>query len=196
MKLLMKAKQIDKEKIKNAIREVLIAIGEDPNREGLRDTPERVSEFYADAFSGYFKIPEDILTIYFEQEQHDELVLVKDIPFYSMCEHHLLPFFGKVHIAYIPHKKRLLGISKLARLIDMFSKRLQLQERLTKHIADSIMKFAKPLGAMVIVEAEHLCLSMRGVKKPNTIIATSAVRGIFLKDAKTRSETLALIKSS
>lgn len=190
---MQKPVQTDKEKIKKAVREILIAIGEDPDREGLKDTPERVSEFYQDAFSGYSKTPEEILTIYFEQEQHDELVLVKDIPFYSMCEHHLLPFFGKVHIAYIPHRERLLGISKLARLIDMFCRRLQLQERLTKHIADSIMKFAKPLGVMVIVEAEHLCLSMRGVKKPNTVITTSAVRGIFLKDAKTRSETLALI---
>ena len=184
---------VDKQRIQKAVREILIAIGENPNREGLKDTPRRVSEFYEEVLSGISQKAEDILTIYYEEEKHDEIVLLRNIPFYSLCEHHLVPFFGKVHIAYIPHKKRLLGISKLARLVDMYSKRLQLQERITKHIADTIMKLAKPLGVLVVIEAEHLCISMRGIKKPGTLVVTSAVRGIFLKDAKTRSEALALI---
>jgi len=184
---------VDKQRIQKAVKEILIAIGENPNREGLKDTPRRVSEFYEEVLSGISQKAEDILTIYYEEEKHDEIVLLRNIPFYSLCEHHLVPFFGKVHIAYIPHKKRLLGISKLARLVDMYSKRLQLQERITKHIADTIMKLAKPLGVLVVIEAEHLCISMRGIKKPGTLVVTSAVRGIFLKDAKTRSEALALI---
>jgi len=187
---------VDKQRIQKAVREILIAIGENPNREGLKDTPRRVSEFYEEVLSGISQKPEDILTIYYEEEKHDEIVLLRNIPFYSLCEHHLVPFFGKVHIAYIPHKKRLLGISKLARLVDMYSKRLQLQERITKHIADTIMRFAKPLGVLVVIEAEHLCISMRGIKKPGTLVVTSAVRGVFLKDAKTRAEALSLINKS
>ncbi|MBU2568086.1 MAG: GTP cyclohydrolase I FolE [Elusimicrobia bacterium] len=186
-------KRIDKKSIQKAVRQILVAIGEDPDREGLKCTPERVSKFYEEVTSGYFIKPEDVLTIYYEEEQHDELVLLRNIPFFSICEHHLLPFFGKVHIAYIPHKKRLLGISKLARLVETYSRRLQLQERITKHIADSLMKIAKPLGVAVVVEAEHLCLSMRGIKKPGTTIMTSAMRGLFLKDAKTRAEAFSLI---
>ncbi|HLD29419.1 MAG TPA: GTP cyclohydrolase I FolE [bacterium] len=185
---------IDKEKVAKAVKDLLVAIGENPDREGLKDTPRRVSNFYAEALCGESQRPEDVLSIYYEEEQYDEIVLLKNIPFYSLCEHHLLPFYGKIHIAYIPHKKRLLGISKLARLVDMYSRRLQLQERITKYLADTIMKLAKPLGVMVIAEAEHLCFSMRGVKKPGTTIVTSAVRGTFLKDAKTRAEALSLIK--
>ncbi|MBU0952096.1 MAG: GTP cyclohydrolase I FolE [Elusimicrobia bacterium] len=186
--------QIDKPRVAKAIRELLIAIGENPDREGLKDTPKRVSNFYVEALSGQSQKAEEVLSIYYEEEQYDEIVLIKNIPFYSLCEHHLLPFYGKIHIAYIPHKKRLLGISKLARLVEMYSRRLQLQERITKHIADTLVKLAKPLGVLVIAEAEHLCFSMRGVKKPGTTIVTSAVRGTFLKDAKTRAEALSLIK--
>ncbi|MBU2614798.1 MAG: GTP cyclohydrolase I FolE [Elusimicrobia bacterium] len=186
--------QIDKPRVAKAVRELLIAIGENPDREGLKDTPKRVSNFYVEALSGQSQKAEEVLSIYYEEEQYDEIVLIKNIPFYSLCEHHLLPFYGKIHIAYIPHKKRLLGISKLARLVEMYSRRLQLQERITKHIADTLVKLAKPLGVLVIAEAEHLCFSMRGVKKPGTTIVTSAVRGTFLKDAKTRAEALSLIK--
>ncbi|MEW6040764.1 MAG: GTP cyclohydrolase I FolE [Elusimicrobiota bacterium] len=187
-------KRVNSQKIEKAVREILVAVGENPHREGLRDTPKRVARFYEEALSGNFCRPEDVLNIYYMQEMHDEIVLLKNIPFYSICEHHLLPFHGKVHIAYLPRKKRLLGISKLTRLVEVFSKRLQLQERITKYIADSLMKIAKPLGVMVVIEAEHLCISMRGVKKPGTTVVTSAVRGTFLKDAKTRSEALSLIK--
>ncbi len=187
-------KKIDKQKIEKAVRDILVAIGENPDREGLKDTPKRVAKFYEEIFSGYFQKPQDVLTVYYETEEHEEVVLEKNIPFYSICEHHLLPFFGKIHIAYIPHKKRLLGISKLARLVEVFSKRLQLQERLTKHIAEAIMEKAKPLGVMVVCEAEHLCLSMRGVKKPGHKIVTSCMRGLFLKDLRARMEVLELIK--
>ncbi|MEN3013552.1 MAG: GTP cyclohydrolase I FolE [Endomicrobiia bacterium] len=186
-------KKIDKQKIEKAVKDILTAIGENPDREGLKDTPKRVAKFYEEALSGYWQNPEDVLTIYYETEEHEEVVLEKNIPFYSICEHHLLPFFGKIHIAYIPHKKRLLGISKLARLVEVFSKRLQLQERLTKHIAEAIMQKAKPLGVMVVCEAEHLCLSMRGVKKPGHKVVTSCMRGIFLKDLRARMEVLQLI---
>jgi GTP cyclohydrolase I len=185
---------LDKKKIQKAVHDIIVAIGENPNREGLKETPRRVSEFYCEALSGQSLKPEDVLTIYYEEEQYEEIVLARGIPFYSLCEHHLLPFFGKVNIAYIPHKKRLLGISKLARLVDMYAKRLQLQERITKYIADSVMKAARPLGVLVEIEAEHLCISMRGVKKTNSKIVTSAVRGIFLKDARARQEALMLIK--
>jgi GTP cyclohydrolase I len=186
-------KKVDTRKIEKAVAEIIAAIGENPRREGLRNTPARVARFYEEALSGYFQKPENVLNIYYEEEEHDEIVILRDIPFYSICEHHLLPFHGKVHIAYIPRKKRLIGISKLARLVELFSKRLQLQERITKHVADSLMRFARPLGVMVIIEAEHLCISMRGVKKPGTKVVTSALRGIFLKSAKTRAEALELI---
>ena len=186
---------IDKERLSKAIRELLISVGENPDREGLKGTPRRVADYYEEALSGNKLKEEDVLSIYYQEEQYDEIVLLKNIPFYSICEHHLVPFYGKIHIAYIPHKKRLLGISKLARLVEMYSKRLQLQERIVKHIADAIMKHVKPIGVIVIAEAEHLCLSMRGVKKPGTIVVTSAVRGTFLKDARTRSEALSLIKN-
>ena len=173
---------------------MLEAFGEDPDREGLKNTPKRVAEFYEEALAGQKIDPLDILTVYYEKENHEEIVLVKDIPFYSLCEHHLVPFFGIAHVAYIPKKDKLLGISKLVRLVEIFSRRLQLQERMTKQIADSIMAAAKPHGAMVVIEAEHLCITMRGLKKQGTRMVTSAMRGIFLKDARTRSEALSLIK--
>ncbi|MCB4791793.1 MAG: GTP cyclohydrolase I FolE [Elusimicrobia bacterium] len=185
---------MNKKKAEKAISLLLEAFGEDINREGLKNTPCRVAEFYEDALSGMKLKPADVLSVYYEKEGHEEIVLVKDIPFYSLCEHHLLPFFGKVHVAYIPKKDRLLGVSKLVRVVDMFSKRLQLQERMTKHIADTIMQIAKPYGAMAVIEAEHLCLTMRGVKKPGSKMITSAMRGIFLKDARTRSEAMALLR--
>src|SRR3989339_417462 len=185
---------MDTKKIEKAVRMILEAAGEDPSREGLKNTPKRVAEFYQEALSGLKIKPRDILTVYYEQENHEEIVLVKDIPIYSLCEHHLLPFFGKVHVAYIPKKSRILGVSKLVRVVEMFSHRLQLQERLTKQIADTITERAKPYGAMVIVECEHLCMTMRGVKKQGAKMVTSAMRGIFLRDARTRAEALSLIK--
>jgi len=185
---------MDMQKAQKAVKLLLESFGEDINREGLKDTPKRVARFYEEALAGAKAGPKDVLTVYYEKENHEEIVLIKDIPFYSLCEHHLLPFFGKAHVAYIPKKDRLLGLSKLARLVELFSKRLQLQERITKQVADTIMEIAKPYGAMVILEAEHLCMTMRGVKKPGAKMVTSAMRGIFLKDARTRSEALALIK--
>jgi GTP cyclohydrolase I len=185
---------VNKKKIEKAVKMILEAAGENISREGLRGTPRRVAEFYAEALSGMKVDPKKILSVFYEKEDHEEIVLVKDIPFYSLCEHHLLPFFGRVNVAYIPKRDRILGISKLVRVVDMYSRRLQLQERMAKQIADTIMQVAKPCGAMVIIEAEHLCMTMRGVKKPGSKMITSAMRGTFLKDARTRSEALALIK--
>jgi len=185
---------IDKKRIEKAVREILLAVGENPDREGLKNTPKRVAKYYEEVLRGQSSNVKDVLSVYYEEEQYDELVLLRDIPFYSICEHHLLPFFGKVHIAYIPHKKRLLGISKLARLVDVISCRLQLQERITKHVAEHIMELVKPRGTIVVIEAEHLCVGMRGIKKPESRVITSAVRGIFLKDAKSRQEALSLIR--
>lgn len=185
---------MDKNKLEKSIKSMLEALGEDPSREGLRHTPRRVAEFYEEALAGQKVKASDVLTVYYEKENHEEIVLVKDIPFHSLCEHHLVPFFGKAHVAYIPKKDRLLGVSKLVRLVEIFSRRLQLQERMTKQIADSIMAAARPHGAMVVIEAEHLCITMRGLKKQGTRMVTSAMRGIFLKDARTRAEALSLIK--
>jgi len=184
--------QVDKKKIETAVRMILEAIGENPEREGLVETPRRVAEAYAEMCAG---MREDVgrhLEVYF-QEEHDELVLVRDIPFYSLCEHHLLPFFGKAHIAYIPSEGRVTGLSKLARVVEAYARRLQMQERMTKQIADALMAHLKPQGVAVVLEAEHLCMSMRGVKKPGSRTVTSAMRGIFRKDEKTRAEVLALI---
>ncbi|MCM8788757.1 MAG: GTP cyclohydrolase I FolE, partial [Candidatus Omnitrophica bacterium] len=181
-------------RIEKSIKKILEAIGEDPSRKGLRDTPKRVAKMYLDIFSGIHQDPDVILGKVFH-EQYNELVLLKDIPLYSMCEHHLLPFFGRAHIAYLPDGKRIVGISKLARLVDVYAKRPQVQERLTNQIADTIMKVLQPQGAMVIIEAEHMCMIMRGAKKPGTKIVTSAMRGIFLRDIRTRSEALNLIMS-
>lgn len=181
------------EKIKGIIRELLAALGEDPDREGLRETPRRVADFYKEALAGADGDPRKLLKLQYEDENHEEIVLVKDIPIYSLCEHHLLPFFGRAHIAYIPKKDRLLGISKLARLAEAYSRRLQLQERITQQIASDIMEVARPYGAMVVIEAEHFCMTMRGIKKPGAKVVTSAVKGVFASDQRTRAEAMSLI---
>src|SRR3989338_2827535 len=186
---------MDKNKIKKAVRMILEGIGENADREDLKNTPERVAEMYAEIFSGISKDPARELEVLLT-EKHQEIVLLKDIPLYSVCEHHLLPFVGKAHIAYIPKQGRVTGLSKLARVVDILAKRPQVQERLTTQIADIIMSKLKPQGCMVVIEAEHLCMSMRGVKKPGIMTVTSAVRGIFKENQKTRTEALALIKNS
>lgn len=185
---------MDKNKIKKAIRMILEAIGENADREDLKKTPERVAEMYTEIFSGISKDPARELEILLA-EKHNEIVLLKDIPLYSFCEHHLLPFIGKAHVAYIPKNNKVTGLSKIARVVEILSKRLQVQERLTTEIAEILMKKLKPMGVMVILEAEHLCMSMRGVKKSGVMTVTSAVRGVFKENPKTRAETLALIKS-
>lgn len=184
---------VDKEKIEKAVRMILEAIGEDPDREGLRETPARVARMYQEIFCGLWEDPHDHLQKMFSEE-HEEMVLVKDIPMYSMCEHHLLPFFGKAHVAYIPRRGNVTGLSKLARVVEGFAKRPQLQERLTSQIADAIMKSLQPHGVLVILEAEHMCMTLRGVRKPGSKTITSAVRGSFQKNEVTRAEALALIK--
>ncbi|MDP8259475.1 MAG: GTP cyclohydrolase I FolE [Candidatus Gygaella obscura] len=183
---------IQKKKIEKAVKEILSAIGENPKRKDLLKTPERVAQMYEEIFSGINKDPKKELEVLLDQK-HDEIVLLKGIPIYSVCEHHLLPFFGKANIAYIPKQGRVTGLSKLARVVDILCKRPQIQERLTTQVADIIMEKLKPLGVMVVIEAEHLCMSMRGVKKPGTYTVTSAVRGVFKKNEKTRFETLSLI---
>jgi len=185
---------IDQKKIEKAVREILKAIGEDPDRPGIKDTPRRVARMYAELFGGLHKDPGKEATV-FHEEDHEEMVMVKNIPFYSMCEHHLVPFAGKAHVVYIPNKGRVTGLSKLVRVIEGFARRPQVQERLTSQIADCFMQRLKPQGVMVIIEAEHMCMSMRGVKKPGSITTTSALRGIFQKNAKTRAEALSLIRS-
>jgi len=185
---------MDKKKIEKAVRDILVAVGEDPSRHDIKDTPKRVAEMYEEILGGIKANPEKELEVVFEKE-HDEIVLLKNIPFYSICEHHLLPFIGKAHVAYIPSNNRVTGLSKLARVVDIFSKRLQVQERITTDIAEIIMRKLKPKGVLVVIEAEHLCMSMRGVKKPGVLTITSAVRGIFRKNEKTRSEALALIRN-
>ncbi len=182
----------NEKKIEKAIKSILEAIGEDPNREGLLETPQRIARMYQQIFSGIDHNPKQDIKI-FHEENHQEMVIVNDISFYSMCEHHMLPFFGKASIAYIPNKK-ITGISKLARILDSFSKRLQLQERLTTQVAEFIMQEIEPQGVMVVIKAEHLCMSMRGVQKPGTYITTSAVRGVFDTDPKTRNEALDLFR--
>lgn len=186
---------MDREKIERAVRDILEAIGENPEREGLRDTPARIARMYEEIFSGLNENPEAHLKVYFQEEQHEELVLVKDIPFYSTCEHHLVPFFGKAHVAYLPKGGRLTGLSKLARVVEIVAKRPQLQERITADVADIIMDNLNPYGVVVVVEAEHMCMTMRGVKKPGSKTVTSAVRGIFKKDVAARAEVMSLINS-
>jgi GTP cyclohydrolase IA len=177
-----------------AVSDLLDSIGEDVTREGLLDTPKRVAKMYNEIFSGYKMNPDDILQTTFNDESHQEMVIVKEIPFYSHCEHHMVPFFGVAHVAYIPNGG-VVGISKLARLVDCYAKRLQIQERMTSSIADDIMRVLKPLGAAVLIEAEHLCMTMRGVQKPGTKTVTSAMRGVFLDDTNNaRMEFLNLIK--
>lgn len=185
---------MDRKKIEKAIKDILEAIGEDPNRKDLLATPQRVAEMYEEIFSGIQQDPAKELEVVLDQK-HNEIVLLKGIPLQSICEHHLLPFIGKAHIAYIPKGGRVTGLSKLARVLDILSKRPQVQERLTTQIAEIIMSKLKPQGCMVVIEAEHLCMSMRGVKKAGTLTVTSAVRGVFKDNEKTRSETLALINA-
>ncbi|MBC1473425.1 GTP cyclohydrolase I FolE [Listeria grandensis] len=186
--------QIDKQKIADAVKVILEAVGENPEREGLLDTPMRVAKMYEEVFSGLKKDPSIHFNTVFEV-QHEELVLVKDIRFSSMCEHHLVPFFGVAHVAYLPQNGRVAGLSKLARVVDDVSKRPQLQERITTTVAEIMMDKLKPLGVMVIVEAEHMCMTIRGVNKPGTKTITSAVRGAFRSDDKLRSEVMSLIKN-
>jgi GTP cyclohydrolase I len=184
---------LKKKKIEKGIRMILEGIGEDPERAGLRDTPRRIADLYEEIFAGLSTPTEEILRP-IEGESHDEMVLLKDIPFYSVCEHHLLPFIGKAHVAYIPSGGKIVGLSELAKAVELFAKRPQVQERLTTQLADMIMKKLKPKGAMVIIDAEHLCLSMRGVKKSGANTVTSAVRGIFRTKESTRMELLELVK--
>ncbi len=186
---------MNKNKIKKGVRMILEGIGEDPDRPGLKETPRRIADLYEEIFSG-LKTPTKEILKPIEGESHDEMVLLKDIPFYSVCEHHLLPFIGKAHVAYIPSGGKIVGLSKLAKAVEIFAKRPQVQERLTTQLADMIMEKLKPRGAMVIIDAEHLCLSMRGIKKPNARTVTSAVRGIFRTKDSTRVELLELIRKS
>jgi GTP cyclohydrolase I len=184
---------IDAPRIERAIRDLLIAIGEDPDRDGLARTPHRVAEMYREIASGLHEDPSLHLTVTFEAD-HDEMVMVRDIPLYSYCEHHLLPFHGRAHVAYIPGDDgRITGLSKVARLVDGYAKRPQVQERLTTQIADAIVRALAPRGAFVLIEAEHLCMSMRGVRKPGSVTVTSAVRGLFKANPATRAEALSIL---
>ncbi len=184
---------VDMEKIELAVHMILEAIGEDPDREGLMGTPGRVARMYNEIFSGLREDPEMYLDRVFSEE-HEEMVLVKDIPFYSMCEHHLLPFYGKAHVAYVPRKGNITGLSKLVRVVEGFAKRPQLQERLTSQIANTIMKKLNPHGVLVVIEAEHMCMTLRGVHKPGSKTLTSAVRGVFQRSEATRAEAFSLIR--
>jgi GTP cyclohydrolase IA len=187
----MTSKKIDTDRIEKAVREILSAIGEDAGREGLRETPMRVAKMYKELFSGMGENPEKHIKSVFS-ERCEEIVLLKDIPFYSTCEHHLMPFIGSAHVAYLPGEK-VLGVSKIARIVDSFAKRLQIQERLTSQIADFIMDNLQPQGVAVVMEASHSCVTIRGVQKPGSIMVTSALRGIFKKDIRSRNEVLSLM---
>ncbi len=183
----------DQERAEAAIRELLYAVGEDPERQGLRDTPARVARSYREIFAGLYTDPDAVLNTMFDEE-HDELVLVKSIPLYSTCEHHLVAFHGVAHVGYIPGRDgRVTGLSKIARLADLYAKRPQVQERLTSQIADALVKKLDPRGVIVVIEAEHLCMAMRGVRKPGSTTTTSAVRGLFKTSAASRAEALELI---
>jgi GTP cyclohydrolase I len=185
---------VDIPKIEAAIQSIIKAIGEDPKREGLRDTPKRIADMYTELFAGIDMDAKAELTVGFEVG-HREMVILRDIPFYSMCEHHLLPFYGVVHVGYIPNEEgRVVGVSKLARVVEIFAKRLQLQERMTSQIADAICEALQPDGVAVVVQAEHLCMTMRGIKKPGTNVITSATRGLFRSRAATRAEFLSLVQ--
>ncbi len=186
------APKVDLDKIEQAVSMILEAVGEDVNREGLKDTPKRVAKMYAEVFSGLKEDPKEYFKTIFH-EGHEELVLVKDIPFYSMCEHHLVPFFGKAHIAYIPRDGVVTGLSKLARAVETVAKRPQLQERITSSIADSLMDTLNPYGVYVMIEAEHMCMTMRGIKKPGAKTVTAVSRGILETDAVKRSEIITYI---
>ena len=185
---------VDLDRIEAAVAEILVALGEDPSRDGLQETPARVARMYAEVCSGLHEDPADYLIRTFDLE-HAEMVMVRDIPVYSLCEHHLLPFFGVAHVAYIPQKGGMItGLSKLARLVDSFSRRLQIQERLTSQVAGAIQRTLEPQGTLVVVEAEHLCMSMRGVQKPGAVTVTSAVHGVFRDEVSTRLEAMRFIE--
>jgi GTP cyclohydrolase I len=184
---------MDPAKVEKGVRLILEGVGEDPKRPDLRATPKRVARMYAEILGGLHEDPASFL-VHVHQEKHDEMVLIKDIPLYSMCEHHMLPFAGVAHVAYIPKRGRIVGLSQIARVVETLSRRLQVQERLTKQAADIIMDHLDPLGVMVVVEAEHMCMSMRGVKKAKSITVTSAVRGLFRSNPITRTEAIALIR--
>ena len=184
-------KKIDEAKIEKAVREILSAVGEDLNRDGLKDTPARVARMYGELLAGMHDDPNTHISRVFN-ENYDEIVLLRDIPFYSMCEHHLMPFIGSAHVAYLPSGK-ILGVSKLARIVDCFARRLQTQERLTYQIADCLMSNLKPQGVAVVLEAAHSCMTIRGIKKPGSVMVTSAVRGLFRKDPRSRNEIMSLI---
>lgn len=185
--------KVNRAQIEDAVRLILEAIGDDPNREGVLDTPKRVAKMYEEVFEGMHQDPGEYFETIFSEE-HEELVLVKDIPFYSMCEHHLVPFYGKAHVAYITRNGRVTGLSKLARAVEAVAKRPQLQERITSTIADAMMNKLEPYGVMIVVEAEHMCMTMRGVKKPGSKTVTTAVRGTLAEDSQARAEILTLIK--
>jgi GTP cyclohydrolase IA len=186
-------REFDAVRAEAAVRELLFAVGEDPDRPGLRDTPGRVARAYAETFAGMWQDPKDILAATFD-EDHDELVLVKDIPMYSTCEHHLVPFHGVAHIGYIPADDgRVTGLSKLARLVEVYARRPQVQERMTSQIADALNEVLKPRGVLVVIEAEHLCMAMRGIRKPGSSTVTSAVRGMFRDSPATRAEAMSLV---
>ncbi|MDI3298632.1 MAG: GTP cyclohydrolase I FolE [Bacillota bacterium] len=186
--------KVDRARIARAVREILEAIGEDPGREGLLETPERVADSFAELFSDVGEDPAEQMTSFFHVER-DDLVIVRDIPFYSMCEHHLLPFRGKAHVAYIPSGGLITGISKLARVVESTARRPQLQERLTAQVADAIQRKLDPKGVLVVVEAEHLCMTMRGIRKPGSVTVTSAVRGVFAEQEATRNEAVHLLRA-
>jgi len=186
---------VDITKIEAAVLSIIEAIGDDPRRDGVRGTPKRIAEMYTELFSGSDMDAKEELTVSFEVG-HREMVILRDIPFYSMCEHHLLPFYGVAHVGYIPNKEgRVVGVSKLARVVDIFAKRLQLQERMTSQIADAIVEALQPDGVAVVLQAEHLCMTMRGIKKPGSNVVTSATRGLFRTRAATRAEFLSLVQS-
>ena len=176
------------------VRCILRLLGEDPDREGLKDTPDRVVKMYQEVFAGYQQKPEDVLTTTFSDDKHEELIMVGPIPFHSHCEHHMVPFHGEAWIGYIPEGGKVVGISKLARLLDVFARRLQIQERLTDQIANTIQSFLQPKGVAVIIRAEHMCMTMRGVKKPGTKTTTSAMRGVFLHESDARAEFMSLVQ--
>ncbi|MDH2425858.1 GTP cyclohydrolase I FolE [Sphaerisporangium sp. TRM90804] len=187
--------KVDSARIEKAVREILLAIGEDPDRDGLVDTPARVARAYAEQFAGLGQAPQDVLTTVFDAD-HDEMVLVTDIEVFSTCEHHLVPFHGVAHVGYVPNEKgQITGLSKLARLVDVYARRPQVQERMTSQIADALMGVLAPRGVIVVIEAEHLCMTMRGVRKPGAKTITSAVRGSFRDSDRTRAEAMALINS-
>jgi GTP cyclohydrolase I len=191
--LLRPARGVDHERAAAAVRELLIAVGEDPDRPGLKETPGRVARAYAEIFAGLWQDPVEILATTFD-EDHDELVLVKDIPMYSTCEHHLVPFHGVAHLGYIPGEDgRVTGLSKLARLVEVYARRPQVQERMTSQIADALSDVLKPRGVIVVIEAEHLCMAMRGIRKPGASTVTSAVRGLFRENPASRNEAMSLI---